>query len=129
FSRRLAPLELGDRAVDRADETAVTLRFRLDPCPVRLERGEPVEGRVIEDGGDLLQREAELAMQQDLLQPQELFFLVVAVAVVADVRGLEEADLVVMVQRADGDARELRKLLDGISLHRSCPAFSAGREQ
>src|SRR5690606_31317327 len=74
FSRRLAPLELGDRAVDRADETAVTLRFRLDPCPVRLERGEPVEGRVIEDGGDLLQREAELAMQQDLLQPQELFF-------------------------------------------------------
>ena len=49
---------------------------------------------------DLLQGHAEFAMEQDVLQAQQLLAPVVAIAVLADERRPEQPDLVVMMQRA-----------------------------
>ena len=46
------------------------------------------------------------------LQLQKRLVRIVAVAVLADVRGLEQTDRVIMVQRARGDARQPGKLFD-----------------
>ena len=46
----------------------------------------------IEQLADLLQRHAELAMEQDVLQAQKLLAALVAIAVLAGERRLERAD-------------------------------------
>src|SRR5690606_10859325 len=67
LSRLVTAFEVGDRAVDRPDEAAIALGFGREPRSLRLERREPIEPGRIEESRDLLQRETELAMQQDLL--------------------------------------------------------------
>ena len=59
-----------------------------------------VDGRVVEEGRDLLEREAELAVHQHPVQPTDVVVGVHPVARVAAGAGRHEADLVVVVQRA-----------------------------
>ena len=66
----------------------------------------------VEDLGDRGERQAELAQQQDSLQPHEGVLVVVAVAVRADPGGRQQADVVVVPQRPAGGAGRPRDLLD-----------------
>ncbi len=78
-----------------------------------------VRVRVVEQGGDLFEREAELAVEQDLLQPVEVAVAVAPVARVAALAGREQADGVVVVQRAHGHSGEARHLSHGVAHFRS----------
>src|SRR5262245_39781550 len=66
----------------------------------------------IDDGGDRGKIHAELAQQQNLLQPQQLVLLVVPVPVGADPGWTEQPDLVVVAQRPGGRTRHARYLLN-----------------
>jgi hypothetical protein len=65
-----------------------------------------IEPRVVERPPDLFQRETELAADQDLLQPEQIGIGVQAIAGPRPSAGHEQPDGVVMMQRADRDARE-----------------------
>lgn len=62
--------------------------------------------RIVEQGRDVLEREAELAVEQDPLEPVEVGVVVAPVARVAAPAGDEQADVVVVVQRAHRDTGE-----------------------
>lgn len=82
---------------------------------------EVVEGvglGVLEDGGDLVEGEAEFAVEEDLLEPGEVGVAVEAVAGRAVVAGGEQAEGVVVVQGAHRDPREAGGLSDRVA-HRS----------
>src|SRR5690606_21457103 len=96
-------------------------RQRLDPglqalamCVLGRDR---IEGWIIENVANLLQRHAELAVEQDLLQPQQLRLAVDAVTAGRARLRPEQADLIVVMQRPDTDAGEPRELLDGVFAH------------
>jgi hypothetical protein len=71
--------------------------------------------RVVEQGRDLVEREAEFPVEQDLLQPVEVGVVVAPVACVAALAGGQQADVVVVVQRAHGDSGEARDLSYGVA--------------
>ncbi|MEI9850030.1 MAG: hypothetical protein WDN24_03160 [Sphingomonas sp.] len=110
------PLQFGDRAVDRPDEAAGTVHARDQLGAVRLQRRQPVRAAV-EQLPDRVERHAQLAVEEDVLQAQQLLAAVVTVPVPADERRLEQADRVIMMQRAHRHAGEARELLDGVPVH------------
>ncbi len=116
--------EFGDRAVDRPEHFGETFGFPNHPTTLALQRFQPVEGRIVEDCPDLGERDAQLAMDQDLLKPHKLLAPVIAVAVLADVSGLEQIDIVIVMQRANRNARHVRNLFD--CMHRLSHQLSAG---
>src|SRR5690606_21536582 len=67
-----------------------------------------------------------LAMDQDLLEPLQFLTSVIAVTVRPDMGGPQEADLVIMVQRPDRDARHSCNLFDRMHDRSLSPAPSAG---
>ena len=77
---------------------------------MRLKRLDAFESRPAHCGLDLLEFEAELAEEQDLLQREQLLFFVISVLVLAHPRGFEQSNLVVEVQRSYADTGELREL-------------------
>lgn len=62
--------------------------------------------RVVEQGLDLVEREAQLPVEQDLLQPVEVGVAVAPVPRVVALARNEQADLVVVVQGAHRDSGE-----------------------
>lgn len=78
-----------------------------------------VRGRVVEQGGDLVEREAQLPVEQDLLQPVEVGVAVAPVARVAALARYEQADVVVVVQRAHRHSGEAGHLSHGVAHFRS----------
>src|SRR5690606_25900778 len=75
-------------------------------------RRRTVEARIVQAALDLLERHAELPMDQDLLQAQQIL-LVVEPVPGSRPRGRDEkSNLVIMVQRTHGDPGELRHLFD-----------------
>ncbi|MNV73096.1 hypothetical protein D3C71_1662270 [compost metagenome] len=109
---------MGDRAVDRPHHAGVALRLFLQTFPLPLQRFEPVETRRIENGPDVSQRDIQFAMDQNLLQSQQFLGAIVAIAVLAGECGLEQSNLVIMVQGSHRNARKPGKLIDGIGSHR-----------
>jgi hypothetical protein len=65
------------------------------------------------DPSDLLQRQVQFAIKEDLLQAEQGFFPIVAVAVRTHSRRLEKPDFIVMMQSAGGDTGGAGKLFDG----------------
>lgn len=65
-----------------------------------------VRPRVVEQGRDLVEREAQLPVEQDLLQPVEVGVAVAPVPRVVALARNEQADLVVVVQGAHRDPGE-----------------------
>ena len=110
-----------NRPVDRVDQLGVSLRLGFQPFAVTQQHAHLVLALDVEKLRDLVQRHAELAMEQDLLQAQQLRTPVIPVAVLADPGRLQQADLVIMVQRPDGYARNRCKLFDGQVLHLPLP--------
>jgi hypothetical protein len=76
--------------------------------------GELVLAGVGQDLGDVLEREAELPVEQDLLQPPEVRQRVDPVAGGAAPARLEQADPVVVVQQAHRDPGQLRHRADRV---------------
>jgi hypothetical protein len=88
---RLALVGSGERGVE-CDER------RVEPCTlcdqhlaVPTQRIDRVVVRIVEHRGDLVERQAELAEQQDLLQPQDVGVAVQAIAGRAALRWHDEA--------------------------------------
>lgn len=78
-----------------------------------------VRVRVVEQRRDLLEREAELPVEQDLLQPVEVGVAVAPVARVAAAARDEQADVVVVVQCAHRHSGETGDLSHGVAHFRS----------
>jgi hypothetical protein len=72
----------------------------LQPFPLAQQHADLILALEVEQVADLAQRRAKLAMEQDALQAQELLAAIVTIAVLPDVGGLQQSDLIVMVQRA-----------------------------
>ncbi len=71
--------------------------------------------RVVENGGDLLEGETQLAVKQDLLQPLQIRIVIAPVARVRAVDRREQPDLVIVVQRSHRHAGDLGDPADCIS--------------
>lgn len=107
-------LEAGERGVDGGDEVVELFAAAEQLGPLLAQGGGAVEVGVVEHGGDLVQLEAERAQAQGVLQAQEVAVVVEAVAGAAAGGGLDEAELVVVVERAHGDAGVAREFADGV---------------
>lgn len=79
-----------------------------------------VRSRIVEQYRDLVEREAEFPVEQDLLEPVEVAVVVTAVPGPAAPAGREQSDSVVVVQGAHRDSGESGDLSHGV-LH-GCPA-------
>ena len=77
---------------------------------MRPERLDAIESRAAHNGLDLLELEAELAEEEDLLEREQLVLFVISVLVLSDPRGFEQSYLVVEVQSSHADAGELCEL-------------------
>jgi len=69
-----------------------------------------IDGRVVEQGHDLFQREPELAVEQHALQPVQVGVDVPPVPGGRVPAGYQQSDLVVVVQRTDADPGQPRDL-------------------
>jgi hypothetical protein len=83
--------------------------------PLGDQRGAPVEVGRGHHPLHVLQREAELAEEEDLLEARQVVVGVEAVAGVRAPRGGEQADGVVVMEGPHADAREPGDLADGVS--------------
>jgi hypothetical protein len=79
-----------------------------------------VEVGVVEDRGDGVEADADLAVAEDLLQPRQVVVAVDAVARSTAVARAQQSDLVVVVQRAHGDAGHPRHFSHR-AIHRISP--------
>jgi hypothetical protein len=104
-------LQLVDGARHGPGEHAEPVPFLQQPLMVRAKGLHRVQ-LAVEDPGDAGEAQAELAQQQDLLEPQQLGLLVVAVTIGADMRRWQQADVVVMPQGAGADSRHPGHLRD-----------------
>lgn len=77
-----------------------------------------VRSRIVEQYRDLIEREAEFPVEQDLLEPVEITVVVTAVPGPAAPAGREQSDSVVVVQGAHRDSGESGDLSHGV-LHGS----------
>src|SRR5882757_649676 len=113
--------ECGEGRIERAHELSVTPDLLRQSLTMAAKGSDTVELGSIQHLADLLQRKPEFPVKEDLLQAQELVATVIAVPIPTDVSRLQEADLVVVVQRADRDARQLRHFLDRVDAHDISP--------
>jgi hypothetical protein len=87
--------------------------LRLDALQVPLDELEQRRRRLHQQGpGDLLERQPEPAQQRDPVQPPDVVRRVQPVPGPAAVRRHQQPDLLVVVQRADGQPGPLRQLAD-----------------
>jgi hypothetical protein len=119
LSCRDAAIERSEGRINRADHGIGLSRALVQPLTLVEQRRFPIEPGVVERPPDLFQRETEFAPDQDLLQPQQIGIGVEAIARRCSATGHEQADGVVMMQRANGDARE-----PGDVLHLVCARAS-----
>ena len=64
----------------------------------------PVVLRIVQHSGNFFQRKIQLPIKQDLLQQNNRLVGIVAVSGIACFRGLQQADFIVIMQRAHADA-------------------------
>ena len=103
-----------DRRVDRGGQHPQPVHLAPDQLPLAHERPQAIVVGVVQQRRDLREREAERSQDQDLLQPREVVVGVQPVAGLRSLAGRQQAELVVVVERAHGDARELGDFADGL---------------
>ena len=99
---------------DRQDEGIQLGTPRFQGRQVALQRRLTVEVRPPQQGADLGKGEVQRPIKQDLLEPVHLRRAVKPVSRLRDPARLQQALGVVPAQGAGGDARQIRKLLDGV---------------
>ena len=62
----------GERGVHRAQHLTERASLRFDSAPLFDERPPLVEARIVQRPLDLVEREPKLALDQELLQPQQV---------------------------------------------------------
>ena len=87
--------QMVDGFVDGGNQSADALELLFHDLAVRFEGVDLLEFGASKDGLDLFQLESQLAVEQDLLEDQELRLFVDTVAVGGDPTGLEETRFVV----------------------------------
>jgi hypothetical protein len=80
--------EVLDGLIDGLEQLARLCHVLFQHLAMRPERGKLLEFGLAKNPLDLLQLESQFAVEQDLLEHQQLLFFVVAVAVGAAMRGL-----------------------------------------
>lgn len=103
---RSASFELSDGVIDGGRQCVEPFAFVGQLLGVPFERVHGLQAAG-QDLVDRLQAQAEAAQQQDLLEPQQFGLAVAADAAVADRGRGQQADRVVVPQRAGGDAGQL----------------------
>ena len=97
-------------------EPAAEPRRHIDPpfdvVQVRRHRGVETPRRIVERTCDLAERQTEPAEQADAVEPFDIRLRVEPMARVAPFRSDEQADLLVVVQRADGQTGRCRDFPD-----------------
>ena len=101
----LGSFQVLDGFVDSFNQRAHPSEVLLQNLPVRLQGSDFFEIGPAQDSFDLLQLEPQLSVKQDLLEGQELWLLVEPVAIRPAIGGLQQARLIVEMQRAHTDAR------------------------
>jgi hypothetical protein len=81
---------------------------------VTVECADDVEVTASHDLLDVIQRQAQLPIKQDLLKPQHRLLPVVAIAVIAHTGRLEKPDFIIMMEGARCDACQFRELLNSV---------------
>src|SRR5262249_29588743 len=84
----LASVEFGYGLIDGADELAHSGALPEQDLAMRAKRFDAVEARTAHDGLNLLELEAELAKEQDLLEREQLVIFVIPILVLAHARRL-----------------------------------------
>ena len=97
----------------------------LQQLPLPAEVGAGVGARIAQDGRDLVQGEAEFAVEQDVLQPLQVVIGVPAIAGPAAILRLQQADLAVVVQRPDRHTCQVGDLPDRVT-HAALPGRVSG---
>lgn len=90
-----------------------------DPRALRAQCPGHVRGRVVQDGPDPVQAETELAVDDDAVQAFQITGGVEPVSGGRAQRRSRQADLVPVVQGADGHAQPRRDLADGQAIGRA----------
>ena len=103
-----------DRALDRGDEAVGLLVLGAKRLELLGERGAARLAVALEQGGDVGERRAHAAEQQDLLQAVDVLGPVVAIPAVRVARRVEQAELVVVAQGEYRDPGEVRELGDRV---------------
>jgi hypothetical protein len=116
-----SPIQVPDGLVDGFNQPARPDEALFHDLPMRLEGSDDFEISPPQDSFDLLQLEAQLAIEQDLLEGQELWLFVEPVTIRTDISGLQQACFIVEMKRAHAHARHRRQLFDGVC-HHTCPA-------
>ena len=94
------------------------LLLQLQQPYLLIESFVPVEGGAVQYGPDVLQGELQLPKEQDALQARQGPLVVEPVPCLSHFSGLQQPQLVVVVQGPDADAGELAHLMDRHHLHR-----------
>ncbi len=101
--------------VNGADEPRQAVRLALQRGTMLIQRLADAEIRWHQDARNIPKRHIQFAEEQDLLQLEQAGLIVIAVAVAASVRRVEQAYGVIVAQRTRGHARQVGQLLDGIT--------------
>ena len=109
--QEVADLEALEQRAQLLLQPALLLDLGLEPAQVVLDGGARVEALGVERLRDRVEREAEAAQRHDPVEALDGRLVIDAMAALRALGG-EQADLVVMVQRAHGQARAPRQLAD-----------------
>ena len=103
-----------DGPLDSQDQLIQPGPAGLQLCQVALQRRLAVKGRVVQNGPDGGQVQAQLPVEQDVLQPVQLLGAVEAVSGLRGPQGLQQPRLVIPAQGPGRDAGQVRQRLDGV---------------
>jgi hypothetical protein len=104
--------ELLPEVVERRQQPLLLRDLGLEPADVVVDGCGRVEGLGVERLRDRVEREADAAQRHDPVQALDARLVIDAMASAAPLGGGQETDLVVVVQRAHGQARAPRQLAD-----------------
>ena len=108
------PFLAADGLFHRRDQFFQLCLAGLQIGQMPVQRGQPVEGGIVQTFPNMGQLHPQRPIIQNVLQPIYLLRAVVPVAAGGHPAGLQQADLVVPAQSAGGHPRQARQLLDGI---------------
>jgi hypothetical protein len=112
FAHKFVSFQIVDGVVHGLDQAFQPPGLFLQGFLVRVQCPQYIEITASHDLLDLVQRDVQFTIEQDLLQPQQGLLPVVAIAVIADTGRLEKPDRIIMMQGARRDARQFGELLD-----------------
>ena len=95
------------RIIHGMDEALEPIDSPLKRNLVRFQSRRHIEAGPIDQLLDFVQAEIQFPEEQDLLKPEHGGFVVIAIAILAMRRRLEQADLVVVMQGAGADTGQI----------------------